>query len=76
MDIDQALKNVLELLDKILIPGSESVKMMAVKNDIAAVRKHAKQMQEDMQEQLDEARNKAEEMALLLADKEVKVDED
>lgn len=76
MDIDQALKNVLELLDKILIPGSESVKMMAVKNDITAVRKHAKQMQEDMQEQLDEARNKAEEMALLLADKEVKADED
>lgn len=37
MYIDVTLKNVLALLDKMLIPGSESIKMVAIKNDINAV---------------------------------------
>lgn len=45
MYIDVTLKNVLALLDKMLIPGSESVKMVAVKNDINAVIKAAQELQ-------------------------------
>lgn len=37
MTIETTLKNVLALLEKMLIPGSESLKMQAVKNDINAV---------------------------------------
>ena len=34
MQIEAILKNVLALLDQTLIPGSESLKMAAAKNDI------------------------------------------
>lgn len=45
MYIDLTLKNVLAVLDKMLIPGSESLKMQAVKNDINAVIKAAQELQ-------------------------------
>lgn len=45
MYIDLTLKNVLSVLDKMLIPGSESIKMVAVKNDINAVIKAAQELQ-------------------------------
>lgn len=45
MYIDVTLKNVLAVLDKMLIPGSESIKMVAVKNDINAVIKAAQELQ-------------------------------
>ena len=44
MYIDLTLKNVLSVLDKMLIPGSESIKMVAVKNDINAVIKAAQEL--------------------------------
>lgn len=72
MNIEQALKNVLALLDKILIPGSESVKMTAVKNDIAVVANRAREMQEE----LDASRQEAERMAHLYEEKEEKADAD
>jgi len=37
MYIDEALKNVLSILNSILIPGSEARKMEAAKSGIAAV---------------------------------------
>ena len=45
MYIDVTLKNVLAVLEKMLIPGSESLKMQAVKNDINAVIKAAQELQ-------------------------------
>lgn len=45
MIIDVTLKNVLMLLDRMMIPGSESAKMVAAKNDINAVIRAAQQLQ-------------------------------
>lgn len=45
MYIDETLSNVLAVLDKMMIPGSESIKMVAVKNDINAVIKAARELQ-------------------------------
>lgn len=57
MIIDETLKNVLTLLDKMLIPGSESLKMQAIKNDLNAVRKAAQelQVQQEQEGKTDEA---------------------
>jgi hypothetical protein len=59
MIIDMTLKNVLALLDKMMIPGSESVKMVAIKNDINAVIRAAQELQAQQdaakEEQKDEA---------------------
>lgn len=45
MYIDQTLSNVLAVLDKMMIPGSESIKMVAVKNDINSAIKAARELQ-------------------------------
>ena len=50
MIIDETLKNVLAVLDRMLIPGSESLKMQAVKNDINAVIKAAQALQAQQDE--------------------------
>lgn len=51
MIIDETLKNVLALLDKMLIPGSESLKMQAIKNDLNAVRKAAQELQAQQEQE-------------------------
>ena len=45
MYIDQTLSNVIAVLDKMMIPGSESIKMVAVKNDINSAIKAARELQ-------------------------------
>lgn len=42
MTIDEAMQIILRKLDNILIPGSESGKMEAVKNDVREVAKFAR----------------------------------
>ena len=48
MQIEAILKNVLALLDQTLIPGSESLKMAAAKNDIQKAVQTAREIREQM----------------------------
>jgi hypothetical protein len=59
MIIDVTLKNVLALLDKMMIPGSESVKMVAVKNDINAVIRAAQELQAQQDAAKEEKKDEA-----------------
>lgn len=48
MQIETMLKNALNLLDQTLIPGSESLKMAAAKNDIQKTIQTAREIREQM----------------------------
>lgn len=48
MQIETMLKNALNLLDQTLIPGSESLKMAAAKNDIQKAVQTAREIREQM----------------------------
>lgn len=48
MQIETMLKNALNLLDQTLIPGSESLKMAAAKNDIQKAAQAAREIREQM----------------------------
>lgn len=59
MTIEATLKNVLALLEKMLIPGSESLKMQAVKNDINAVIRAVQEPQTKQEEAKEGQTNEA-----------------
>lgn len=54
MQIEAILKNVLALLDQTLIPGSESLKMAAAKNDIKTAIKAAQEGRTQLEKQQEE----------------------
>lgn len=54
MQIEAILKNVLALLDQTLIPGSESLKMAAAKNDIKTAIKTAQEARVQLEQQQEE----------------------
>lgn len=54
MQIETMLKNALNLLDQTLIPGSESLKMAAAKNDIRTAIKAAQEGRTQLEKQQEE----------------------
>lgn len=54
MQIETMLKNALNLLDQTLIPGSESLKMAAAKNDIRTAIKAAQEGSTQLEKQQEE----------------------
>ena len=54
MQIEAILKNVLALMDQTLIPGSESLKMAAAKNDIKTAIKAAQEGRAQLEKQQEE----------------------
>ena len=54
MQIDAILKNALALLDQTLIPGSESLKLAAAKNDIKTAIKAAQEARAQLEKQQEE----------------------
>ncbi len=67
MQIESMLKGALALLDQTLIPGSESLKMTAAKNDIQKVIRMAQEIRTQMEEKQEEIRVLREELESRMA---------
>ena len=68
MQIEAILKNVLALLDQTLIPGSESIKMAAAKNDIKTAIKTAQEARAQLEQQQEEIAALREEIETRMAE--------
>lgn len=68
MQIEVILKNVLALLDQTLIPGSESLKMAAAKNDIKTAIKTAQEVRTQLEKQQEEISALREEIETRMAE--------
>ena len=67
MQIESMLKGALALLDQTLIPGSESLKMTAAKNDIQKAIRMAQEIRTQTEEKQEEIRVLREELESRMA---------
>lgn len=68
MQIETMLKSALALLDQTLIPGSESLKMAATKNDIKTAIKAAQEGRTQLEKQQEEIGALREELEMRMAE--------